>query len=117
MKTALNPIKTYSLAFAFGDGENHDASVSEASVGMEISSNYVWNICPILTGVDGSPDYTIEVSIDNTNWKTYATEFTSVTTEDACEHDFASWSYIRISYNAQDATTGTLKFYLSTKAR
>ncbi len=108
----INP-KQY--PFIFSDGENHDASVSEISEAIQICNNYSWLLVPVSTGLDQNPTYSFEVSTDNVNWQPYE----DVTEDAAINQPFDDThlpaTYIRINYNAQTNTTGSVSFGITLK--
>ena len=107
---------TYNFTFTT-DGTSHDVTVSEASELLESCSNYVWNVSPSVTGLSGSPTYTIEVSNDGTTWFEYATEFTGVDIDDAVEDTQLSFKYMRVNHIAGTSTAGVVTYTLTQKQR
>jgi len=105
------------LTFEFSDGTTHDASISEASVSQSIDFQHGWSIAPISESLGGgaSPQYSIEVSNDNSNFYSYdsltnGADITSVFTDTQL-----NWLYVRINYDARTNSTGTVNFKLILK--
>lgn len=103
--------------FTFGDGEDHDATVSEISAELDNCFNSVWNIAPTESGVVGSPTYTVEVSDDGVSWFDYDILFVDVSTVDAVEDTQMSFLKIRVNHKAGTASAGTVKYIFEQKAR
>lgn len=102
-----------SQTFTFGDGEDHDATVTETSDSISTPNNFNWNIIPESTGVVGDATYTIEVSNDNVVFINYAETFIDLIHEDGAEDDFLTYNFIRIEYKAGTVSAGTIKFPLT----
>ncbi len=103
------------ITFQFGDGTTHDASVSEASISQAICYKYGWSIAPIIAGLDQDPTYTIEVSNNNVDFYPYDTPVVDADIAQPFDDVHLDWLYIRINYNAQTNTTGTVEFPLILK--
>ena len=103
--------------FEFGDGSDHDATVSEISSELDSCSNHVWNVTPDCNDLGGMSQYTIEVSNDGVCWFDYALVFTDVNSEDGVEDIQLSFKKMRINHKASTATQGTVKYLLTQKQR
>lgn len=105
------------ITFQFSDGTVHDASVSEASISQAICYKYGWSIAPIVAGLGGgaTPEYTIEVSNNNTDWFPYDSLTEGADIGQAFDDVHLDWLYIRINYDAKTNTTGTVEFPLILK--
>ena len=102
--------------FIFADGTSHDATVSETSQSIRSCYKYEWSLAPIKTGLTNfSPTYTIEVSNDDLNWFEYNNLSTGVNIVNAVDDNHLAWVYMRVVYNAQTETTGTIEFELTQK--
>lgn len=100
----------------FGDGGSHDATVSEASASQQICNEYSWSIIPKQTGLtQQDPVWTIEVSNDDSNWKTYKSNSSNIPIGDGYEDTHLAFQYIRVNYDAKTETTGTVEFELNLK--
>jgi len=107
-----NPIK---LTFQFSDGTSHDASLTEASISQAICYKYGWSIAPIVAGLDATPTYTIEVSNNNIDFFPYDTPVVDALIGQAFDDTHLDWLYVRINYDAQLNTIGTVEFPLILK--
>jgi hypothetical protein len=107
-----NPIK---LTFQFSDGTSHDASLTEASISQAICYKYGWSIAPIVAGLDSTPTYTIQVSNNNVDFFPYDLQTVDALIGQAFDDTHLDWLYVRINYDAQLNTTGTVEFPLILK--
>lgn len=107
-----NPIKH---TFKFADGGVHDASVTEASIGLPICFKYEWSIVPKGVGLDQAPVYTIEVSDDGVTWFPYDTPVVDAAIDQPFDDNHLSWTNIRINYDKKTNTAGTVQFDLTLK--
>jgi len=103
------------ITFQFSDGTSHNASLTEASFSQAICYKYGWSIAPIVAGLDQAPTYTIEVSNNNIDFFPYESRVEDAAIGQAFDDTHLDWLYIRINYNAQTNTTGTVEFPLILK--
>jgi len=107
--------KPIDIIFKFGDGATHDASESEASQSQLVCFKYGWSLAPLVAGLDADPKYTIEVSNDDTTWSPYDSRVDDVSVLQPFDDTHLNWKYVRINYNADTNTTGTVNFPLVLK--
>ena len=106
------PIK---IQFKFADGLVHNASVSEASEAVQICFNYTWLLVPKSDSLDQAPTYSFEISDDNITWQPYAPETLDAAINQPFDDTHFPPVFVRINYNAQTNTTGTVSFDLTLK--
>jgi len=109
----MNPIN---ITFVFGDGTTHDASVTEISTVEELCYNYAWLLVPTSTGLNASPTYSIEVSNTASGpWSAYDPLTQDADILQPFDDTHFAPTYVRINYNAQTNTAGTVSFTLTLK--
>lgn len=109
------PNNPQEIIIKFTDGAVHNASVSEASISQLLCSNYGWSISPVSIGLDSAPKYTIEVSNNDSTWQPYSPETDAAAIDQGFDDSHLVWKYIRINYNADTNTTGTVAFTFTLK--
>lgn len=107
--------RPHKIIFQFGDGADHDASVSEASASVEFCFVHNWSMIPEVSGLDQNPTWTLEVSNDNVTWNPYDTLMQDAAIDQGFDDTHSNFLYYRINYNAQTNTTGTVKFIMVLK--
>ncbi len=107
------PIK---YKFTFGDGTQHDATVSEVSVSQQICFPYEWSIFvdQVALTVNDSV-WTIEVSNDNNTFYNYKSNSANIPIIDAYDDTHMAWTYIRINYDSKTESSGTVEFEITLK--
>lgn len=106
------------LEFNFtSDGKTHDASVTETSESLLVCFDHGWSLLPEVSGLDGSPTYSIEVAnVDSpSQFSPYQIETLNAAIDQPFDDTHLVWNYVRIAYDAQDNTTGTVKFEIVLK--
>lgn len=104
------------LYFQWSDGQTHDATLSETSSVIDFCENFNWAVSPNPSGLTANtPDYTIEVSNDGITWFDYNALSTNVAIADAVDDIHLAWTKMRIKYNANTETTGTVEFLFTIK--
>ena len=105
------------IIFKFGDGEDHDASVSEKSAGVRICFPKGWSLIPEFSGLDQNPTWTLEVAnVDNdADYDPYTSVMEEAAIDQGFDDNHWTFRYARINYNAQTNTTGTVKFDMEKK--
>ena len=103
--------------FTSDASSTHDASVTEVSEVLEVCYNHGWSLAPEVSGLDGSPTYSIEVANINspTQFAPYKTETLDADILQPFDDTHINWLYVRINYKAVDNTTGTVKFEMILK--
>jgi hypothetical protein len=102
--------------FVFGDGTDHDATVSEISLAQEICQRYGWSIAVKQTALGNEGGgWTIEVSNDGINFYNYKVNAVGIAIIDAYDDEHLDWTYMRINYDAQTETAGTVEFEITLK--
>lgn len=108
--------KPQTYKFVFSDGTNHDASITEISESQQICSTYGWSIFVAFAGLTSQDStWTIEVSNDDVNFFNYKINSIGIAIIDAYDDIHLDWQYIRINYNSQTETTGTVEFEITLK--
>ena len=103
------------VIITFSDGASHDASVTEVSGSIEICHFRGWSLIPVSSGLDAAPTYTIEVSNDDINYAPYEDVVVDAAITQGFDDDHFQFSYVRINYDAQSNTTGTVSFTINFK--
>jgi len=94
---------------------NFDATSDFITDAIEFCFLYVWSLKIDGTTLDGTPTITIEVSNDGTNWIAYKNDSTDSPVPGAWFDNIMPFLFTRINYKANDNTTGTVTFNLTTK--
>ncbi len=93
-----------------------DATISFTTDAETICSDYSWALSmgeDSLTTETGT--YTVEVSNDNTTWKTYKSTAENVSVIDALDDTHLPWVYFRVVYLPNGETQGTVSPKLTLK--
>ena len=109
--------KPLKYKFVFSDGTDHDASVSEISESWEVCFDYGWSLFVdqiSLTSFDST--WTIEVSNDDNTFYNYKSNSIDIPIIDAYDDIHLSWTYMRINYNSNTESTGTVEFEITLKS-
>lgn len=101
--------------FQFGDGGTHDASVSESSAVLTMCYNHAWSLIPVVSGLDASPLWTLEVSFDGVAFHAYDAQTDGADIDQGFDDTHATFKFWRVTYDAGANTTGTVSFTLVLK--
>lgn len=104
------------IPFIFSGNEDHPAGTPATSDAIDICGKYCWSIIPEVTGLDGSPLWTIEVANEDSDFKIYhEPETENIAIEDGVDDNHLNFTKMRIVYDPNGNTTGTVKFPLILK--
>lgn len=98
----------------------NDASISFCIPVQELCFNYSWYLTVEKIGTDGNPIVTIEVSNDGVGWLKYACDISgTVLTDDITgfKDTDISAKYLRLCFDPNGTTTGTLTALMNLKPR
>ncbi len=108
--------KPLKYKFEFTDGTAHDATISQVSESFQICFPYEWSVFVDQVGLTNSlGTWTIEVSNDDNTFYNYKSNSVDIPIMDAYDDIHMSWTYMRINYNAQTETSGTVEFEITLK--
>lgn len=111
-----NKLVQYNLAVATVPVVAYSGVGDFTTDSFEMCFNHFWSFSVTDNTTGGSPDYTIEVSNDNTQWYEYNSSSSNVLLDDGVDDTHFAWRYFRVVYLSNGVTSGDVTFYLSIKS-